>query len=99
MPDNSPHPVDDFRASERQFTDNQLARLLEIASVVECECPNHLAKLVSNLVEFERYAADCESRNPADARMHAYLHQKTAAAREIMEEALVELVRFEKIEV
>ena len=99
MSDALSDPATDFRAPKRHFTDTQLARLLEIASVVECECPNHLAKLVSSLVEFERYAADCESRNPADARMHAYLHRKTALAREIMEEALGELVRFERIEI
>lgn len=99
MADSLPSPDADFELPPRHYTDAQLARLLEVSSVVECECPNHLAKLVASLVDFETYAADCENRNADDAQVHAYLYQKTAAARAIMEEALYELARFEKIEV
>lgn len=83
----------------RRYTEEQLARLLEISSEVDCECPNHLAILVSRLVAFEDYSKDCENRNEEDAKVHAYLYRRTAAARAIMEEALEELARFEGIEV
>jgi hypothetical protein len=82
----------------RRFTREQLGRLREIESRVECECPNHVSELLLSLGAFEDYAAACESRNTDDAQIHALLHRKTAAARRIVEEALVELLRHERIE-
>lgn len=87
-----------FTPPERLFSVEQLARLLEITSEVDCECPNHLSRIVDGLLAFEEYSANCESRDAEDAALHAYLHKETAKARAIMETALVELVRFEKIE-
>lgn len=81
----------------RRFTREQLGRLREIESRVECECPNHLSELLLSLGAFEDYAAACESRNADDARIHSVLHRSTAAARRIVEDALVELLRHESI--
>lgn len=81
----------------RLFTREQLGRLREIDSRVECECPNHLSELLLALGAFEDYAAACESRNADDARIHRVLHRSTAAARRIVEDALVELLRHENI--
>ena len=86
-----------FQAPERLYTDEQLAKLLEISSAVDCECPNHLAKLVENLIAFELYSKDCESRNEEDAKIHAMLYQRSAEARAVMEKALKELVIYEKL--
>ena len=86
-------------ASPRLFSVEQLAKLLELTSDVDCECPNHLAGIVSGLVAFEDYAAACEDSNEADRELHAHLYRETARAREIMEVALRHLVDFEKIEV
>ena len=47
----------------------ELGKLLEVASAVQCECPNHLAQLVSGLQGFEDYSAGCANRNDADAAM------------------------------
>ena len=66
---------------------------------IQCECPNHVSGLVQSLLAFENYARNCENRNADDAAMHRLLFEKTAAARVIMEDALAELVRFEKIAV
>ena len=88
-----------FEAPQRRYTDEQLARLLEISSAIDCECPNHLAKIVEGLIAFELYSKDCENRNEEDAKIHAMLYRRTSQARAIMEEALEELVVFEKLEV
>ncbi len=87
----------DFTVPPRQFTPTQIGKLLEIRPKVNCECPNHLASLVSSLVAFENYSAMCRNRNQEDAEMHAILHAETAKARAIMEGALAILVKFEKI--
>lgn len=83
--------------TERRFTKAQLARLREIESKVECECPNHLSELLLSLSAFEDYSAACESRSADDAKIHSLLHRSTAAARRIVEDALVELLRHENI--
>lgn len=83
----------------RRYTREQLARLMEVASIVQCECPNHLARLVSSLIAFEDYALDCEDRNVEDARVHRLLYESTARARAVMDEALAALLAHEGIEV
>lgn len=55
---------------------------------VACECPKHLAELITLLGQFETYSADCESRQPADVALHAYLYRIAGHARAMMEEAL-----------
>jgi MerR family transcriptional regulator, light-induced transcriptional regulator len=75
--------------SARRFDDEQIARLREVRSSVDCECPNHLAGLIGSLVAFERYSEGCESRTPEDAALHALLHRGTAEARAAMEDLLV----------
>lgn len=89
--------VDD-QIPERQFTDLQLAKISQISTAIECECPHHLATLLSALVGFENYSAECENRNEADAEMHRYLHRMSAHARATIEDSLGVLVEFEGID-
>lgn len=81
-----------------RYTAEQLGRLLEISTSVQCECPNHLAQIVSGLQAFESYSKACENRNDKDREVHALLYRQTAAAREVMEEALTALVKHERIQ-
>ena len=74
--------------AERRFTSHQLANLVTIASTIECECPQHLAQLVSDLTAFEIYSGNCANKNDEDAALHQYLHETTAKARALLEEAL-----------
>lgn len=88
----------DPAAPPRRYSREQLARLMEIASAVQCECPNHLARIVTSLLAFEDYALGCEDRNPEDARVHRMLYERTARARGVMDQALAELLAHEGIE-
>jgi DNA-binding transcriptional MerR regulator len=81
----------------RQFSDDQLARVAGLASVVECECPQHLANLLVSLNAFEEYSEQCENRDPSDAELHAYLHRAAAQARSLIEEALQKVIVTEQI--
>lgn len=84
---------------ERRYSQRQLARISNTPTTVECECPHHLASLLEALNSFEKYSVQCENRNKADAKIHAYLHRMTAHARATMEDALSVLVEFEDFEV
>lgn len=81
-----------------KFSREQLGRLLEVTSSVQCECPNNLAGVVEKLQAFEAYSKDCESRNEADRQVHAMLYQASTRARVEMERALEKLVAHEKIQ-
>jgi hypothetical protein len=89
----------DPAAEAPRFTDAQLGTLRERSSRLACECPNHVAELVSSLVAFERYSRSCANRDDDDAAMHRALARATGEARRVMEAVLVDLLRFEKIDV
>jgi DNA-binding transcriptional MerR regulator len=82
---------------ERIFTDEQLGRLREIESALDCECPHHLSSIVLGLVAFERYSEQCENLDDEDALVHAELRRETSRARTIMEKALAFLCEREGI--
>ena len=83
----------------RQFKDRELVHLSSQSRAIACECPLHLAGLISRLAHFESYSAECESRNTEDAALHGYLHNTTARARGLMEQALMRLIELENISV
>lgn len=91
-------PLDGGPLRGPRFAPDVLARLGEMPSSVQCECPNHLAALISNLLAFERYAARCENKNEADAHIHRFLHRKTAYARYVLEDALERLMEHEGLD-
>lgn len=79
------------------FTDQQLERLRQITSGVQCECPQQLAMLISTLVAFERYTVECAAQTPADAELHGRLSKASEGARRGLERALRQLLKAEGI--
>ena len=82
----------------RRFTDQQLARLANASTTIDCECPHHLAQLVRDLSAFEIYSAQCANRDDDDAALHRYLHQTSAEARSLIEVALERVARAEGLD-
>ncbi len=82
-------------AAARRFSPQQLATLSSVQNGIECECPRHLAQLVSDLSAFEIYSDRCANRDDDDAAMHRYLHRVTAEARSLVELALQKLAEAE----
>lgn len=86
-------------APARRFDAQALAALAQAMPRVACECPKHLADLVKMLGQFEAYSADCESRQPADVALHAYLYRVAGHARALMEDALITIAKAEGLDV
>ena len=86
-------------ATVRQYNNRELAYLAAQSSAIDCECPMHLAQLITKLVNFETYSAECESRDAQDAALHSYLHKTTSQARSMMERALTRVVELENLTV
>lgn len=84
--------------SPRRYSNESLAKLAMVSSAMQCECPKHLAELITDLVAFERYSAECENRNLKDAALHAYLHATASRARDMIEDALSQVIEVEGIE-
>lgn len=72
----------------RRYADETLIELAAHSATIACECPRHVAELVMQLSGFERYSAECTSRNAADSALHDYLHQVAGTARALFEQAL-----------
>ncbi|MBT8086949.1 MAG: MerR family transcriptional regulator [Gammaproteobacteria bacterium] len=89
--------VDD-PVAPRRFNAQQLSNLASITSSIDCECPQHLAQLVTDLSAFEIYSANCVSRGDEDEALHRYLHKTTAAARAVIEEALERVAKAENLD-
>jgi DNA-binding transcriptional MerR regulator len=83
----------------RRFSRDQLVKLSQITTSLECECPHHMSSVIEQLVSFEEYSARCEVATKQDAALHGYLHQMTARARWLMEVALEKLAEVEEIDV
>ena len=79
----------------RRFDDATLTAIAGLPSSVACECPRHVAELLMQLAGFEAYSAACASRGPADAALHAHLHQVAGRARVLFESALERVARHE----
>lgn len=75
----------------RRFDDAALAAYAAAGNRLECECPRHLSDLLMMVGSFERYSAQCASRNEADAQLHAELERAAGAARTVLEAAMERL--------
>ena len=80
------------QANRRHYSDAELVALTEMPSMVACECPRHLAEIVTLLVGFELYSTECAARNQNDAALHRHLHEVTSHARTMLEQALARVV-------
>lgn len=81
----------------RRFDEAQLATLRETIGAVQCECPSHLASLVSSLAAFERYSRTCEDRDEEDAALHRRLVASSSRIRGELEDLLASVCRHEGI--
>ena len=85
------------RAAPRRYGEAFLATTARRFSAVRCECPNHLADLLTKLNAFEQYSLECEHANAADASLHALLNSAAAQCRELLEIALSKVLEHENV--
>jgi DNA-binding transcriptional MerR regulator len=84
--------------SRRKYSDAVLHRVAGISTNVLCECPRHVAELISQLCSFEDYSQECLNKNAEDAHLHAYLRSISGSARELFENALEKIAQHEGID-
>lgn len=81
-----------------RFTVEQLRMLAEQSPSLKCECPNHIASIVTSLLAFEEYSRRCINESPEDETVHRTLEQGTGWARLQMEDLLDLVLKHDGIE-
>lgn len=81
--------------SPPRFDDDALTSFTTASNTVGCECPRHLAEILLMVTSFERYSAQCQSRNADDAQLHQELGRAAGQARNILEVAMARLAQAE----
>jgi DNA-binding transcriptional MerR regulator len=93
-----PPPAAAATARAARFSRSTLEHLSNRRVDLQCECPNHLARLVLALREFETYSRSCAVQSRADADLHRELANGTAAACADMEALLARVCTYEGID-
>lgn len=81
----------------RMYSDETLFQVAGIPNTVFCECPRHVAELITQLASFEQYSQECLNKSNEDAHLHAYLSAVSGSARAMFERALERLALHEGI--
>ena len=82
----------------RRYDDMALLQVAGISTQVLCECPKHVAELITQLARFEQYSLDCLNKSKEDARIHAHLTAVSGTARAMFEDALEMVAQHEGID-
>lgn len=88
-------PQERSEVPEVRFDEELLYTITAAGNRLVCECPRHLADLLLMVGSFERYSAQCASRNEDDAQLHRELYHAAGRARAILEIAMERLARAE----
>jgi len=81
-------PTTGRKATPKKYSDETLSRVANISTAVLCECPRHVAELLTQLSSFEQYSQECLNKNSADQVLHEHLAEVSGQARALFEHAL-----------
>lgn len=81
----------------RKYSETTLTRVANISTNVLCECPRHVAEIITQLANFEQYSHECLNKSTDDAHLHAYLSSVSGSARALFESALEMVANHEGI--
>lgn len=75
-----------------RFSESDLATISAASQRLQCECPRHLAELLSALNGFERYSLQCAVDSTEESELHRTLSIAAGRARLLLEDGLQKLV-------
>lgn len=81
------------------YTSQQLSKIANLPTKIDCECPHHLVDLLVSLKAFEKYSGECINDKDEDAALHGKIQLTTASARQQLEHLLKEVLSIEGIEI
>lgn len=78
-----------FKPTPQRFSNEELGRIAAMSPGLQCECPNHIAKLLMDITSFEHYSRECIDTDPAEKALHQKLGEISSQARALFEDALI----------
>lgn len=72
----------------REFSPEDIDRLIRTESSLECECPAHLAKIVKQLRNFAEYSLECETHSEEQGWLHRKVFEHVQKAQVEIEQSL-----------
>lgn len=82
----------------RRFSDAEIAALAKASSAIDCECPAHIAQLLSGINAFEQYSQECSDIEPDERALHQYVARVAGVSRALFENAMQHIVEAEGID-
>ncbi|MBT7333783.1 MAG: MerR family transcriptional regulator [Gammaproteobacteria bacterium] len=89
--------LEDATIPAPRFSQHSIAEMLARTSELDCECPNHVAKLLMDISAFEQYSLECQDTSPEGRELHGRLRLIAANARALFEEAVANISSAEQI--
>jgi hypothetical protein len=83
---------------QQRFSTEELARVAALTPALQCECPNHIAKLLMDIASFEKYSIECSTADPEAQALHNKLGDISAQARMLFEDALIAVASADNIQ-
>ena len=90
-------PEAQVAVQDQRFDQDALAYMMTLSTAIKCECPKHLAELLSQINAFAQYCQECLSQSPQDQMLHANLLLVAQSTRTMYENALETILEHEKI--
>jgi len=80
---------------EKRFTGQQLAKIIDEATIYMCACPAQVAEQILKLREMVRYQEECQSRTDTDSVVHQAIAKAGLQALDILEQCLDQVLEVE----
>lgn len=84
---------------QRRYSDAALSRVASASKTIKCECPKHLANLLTGISNLEEYALSCQTTSPGGQGLHEELRLVAAHARLLFEGALEKVAAAEGMDI
>jgi DNA-binding transcriptional MerR regulator len=81
------------------FSMEELSTLMSIQPSLDCECPNHLAKILHELTHFAQYSLECVINEEKDAELHQDIFNHIQTSQRAVLAALQVVVQAEQLTV
>ncbi|MCA1908863.1 MAG: hypothetical protein LDL39_10935 [Magnetospirillum sp.] len=83
------------RTLEQRFTTEQLAKIIDEATIYMCACPAQVAEQIIKLRDMVRYQEDCQTRQDTDSVVHRTIATAGMRSLQILEDCLDQVLEIE----
>lgn len=80
---------------EKRFSDEQLSKIVNEATIYMCACPAQIAEQIRQLRSLVRYQEQCDSQMDTDSVVHKTIAKAGLLSLKIMEDCLDEVLTLE----